>query len=197
MPIPHTYLVDARELYDGGKEVVGGQVHHVLHQVPCPHEVVQHILPTMTVCIPVTVTVSSLATHDLLTEQRDWPAKKPLQMSCISEDKCWEAWDTTCGQKGKDITSLITWRREAQKEEAFNDCLWNGEKGALSIRLILELFQRQWLGNFGFFMIQDHFIIWSEKLKRSWTLTTSQYTMAHIVYFKTQRTVTENTKVTY
>ena len=88
MPTPHTYLVDAGELYDGGKEVVGGQVHHILHQVACPHEVVQHILPTTTVHIAVIVTVSSLATHDLLTEQRDWPAKKPLQMSCISEDKC-------------------------------------------------------------------------------------------------------------
>ena len=39
-------------------------------------------------------------------------------------------------------------------------------------------------------------IISSEKLKRDWTLTTSQYTITHIVYFKTQRTVIENTKVT-
>ena len=46
------------------------------------------------------------------------------------------------------------------------------------------------------FMIQDYFIISSEKLERGWTLTTSQYTIAHILYFKTQRTVTENTKVT-
>ena len=35
------------------------------------------------------------------------------------------------------------------------------------------------------------FIISSEKLKRGWTLTTSQYTITHILYFKTQ-----NTKVT-
>ena len=28
-----------------------------------------------------------------------------------------------------------------------------------------------------------------------WTLTTSQYTMTHILYFKSQRTVIENTKV--
>ena len=33
---------------------------------------------------------------------------------------------------------------------------------------------------------QDSFIISSEKLKHGWTLTTSQYTITHIVYFKTQ-----------
>ena len=32
----------------------------------------------------------------------------PSQMACFSEDlKCWEAWDTTCGHKAKDITPLI------------------------------------------------------------------------------------------
>ena len=36
-------------------------------------------------------------------------------------------------------------------------------------------------------------IIISEKLKCGGTLTTSQYTVTHIVYFKTQRTVIENT----
>ena len=44
--------------------------------------------------------------------------------------------------------------------------------------------------------IQDYFIISSDKLKRGWTLTTSRYTTTHIVYFKTQRTIVENTKVT-
>ena len=53
-------------------------------------------------------------------------------------------------------------------------------------------------GGWGFvrglgFKIQDYFIISSEKLKRGWTSTTSQYTITHIVYFKTQRTVIENT----
>ena len=38
-------------------------------------------------------------------------------------------------------------------------------------------------------------IISSEKLKRGWTLTTTQYTITHILYFKTQRTVIENTKL--
>ena len=38
-------------------------------------------------------------------------------------------------------------------------------------------------------------IISSEKLKRGRTLTISQYTITHIVYFKTQRRVIENTKV--
>ena len=36
------------------------------------------------------------------------------------------------------------------------------------------------------FKIQDHFIISSEKLKRGWTLTTSQYTVTHIWYFTTK-----------
>ena len=45
--------------------------------------------------------------------------------------------------------------------------------------------------------IQDYFIISSEKLKRGWTFTTSQYTVIDTVYFKTQRTVIENTNVTY
>jgi len=39
-------------------------------------------------------------------------------------------------------------------------------------------------------------IISSEKLKHGRTLTTSQYTITHILYFKTLRTVIENTKVT-
>ena len=46
------------------------------------------------------------------------------------------------------------------------------------------------------FKIQDYFIISSEKLKRGCTLTASQYTITYIVYFKTQRTVIENTKDT-
>ena len=45
------------------------------------------------------------------------------------------------------------------------------------------------------FKVLDYFIISSEKLKRGSTLTTSQYTIAHTVYFKPQRTVIENTKL--
>ena len=37
----------------------------------------------------------------------------------------------------------------------------------------------------------------SEKLKRGRTLTTSQYTITHILYFKIQKSVIEHTKVTY
>ena len=37
---------------------------------------------------------------------------------------------------------------------------------------------------------QNYFIISSEKLKPGWTLTTSQYTIKHFVYFKIQRTHT-------
>ena len=41
--------------------------------------------------------------------------------------------------------------------------------------------------NWGQVKIQDYFIISSEKLKRGWILTTSQYTKKHILYFKTQK----------
>ena len=37
---------------------------------------------------------------------------------------CWEAWDTTCGHKAKDITPLIAWR-----EEALDDLPWKDERG--------------------------------------------------------------------
>ena len=37
------------------------------------------------------------------------------------------------------------------------------------------------------FKLQDYFIISLEKLECGWTLTTPQYTISHIVYFKTQR----------
>ena len=48
-----------------------------------------------------------------MTEQIDWQAKQPSQVTCISEDlMCWGSWDTTCGHKAKDITPLIAWRRE-------------------------------------------------------------------------------------
>ena len=48
-------------------------------------------------------------------------AKQPSHVACFSEDlKCWEAWDTTCGHKAKDITTSIAWRREAWKEEALS-----------------------------------------------------------------------------
>ena len=58
-----------------------------------------------------------------------------------------EAWDTTRGHKSKEITPSITWRREAQKEEAIIDLPWEDEKGPSSIRPTLELFQGQHWGN--------------------------------------------------
>ena len=79
----------------------------------------------------------------------EWPATQPSQMACFSEDlKCWEAWDTTCGRKAKDITPSIAWRREALKEEALDDLPWQDERGPSSIRLTFEPFQRQRCGNF-------------------------------------------------
>ena len=70
-------------------------------------------------------------------------------MACFSEDlKCWEAWDTTCRHKTRDITPLITWRRERWKEEALDDFPWKDERGPSSIRQTLEPFQRWHCGNF-------------------------------------------------
>ena len=75
--------------------------------------------------------------------------KQPSQEACFSEDlKCWEAWDTTCGHRAKDITSSIAWRREVWKEEARDDLRWQDERGPASVRRTLELFQRQRWGNF-------------------------------------------------
>ena len=66
----------------------------------------------------------------------------------FSEDlKCWEAWDTTCRYKAKDITPSIAWRREAWKEEALDDLPWKDERGPSSIRWTLGSFQRQCWGN--------------------------------------------------
>ena len=40
-------------------------------------------------------------------------AKQPPEVACFSKDlKCWEAWDTTCGHKVKDITPSIAWLGE-------------------------------------------------------------------------------------
>ena len=73
----------------------------------------------------------------------------PGQVACFSEDlKCWEAWDSTCGHKAKDITPSIAWRREALKEETLDDLPWKDERGPSSIRRTLEPFQRQRWGNF-------------------------------------------------
>ena len=84
-----------------------------------------------------------------MTEQIDWRAKQPSQVACFSEGlKCWGAWDTTYGHKAKDITPLITWRREAMIEEALDDLLRKDERGTSSIRRTLKPFQRQRWGNF-------------------------------------------------
>ena len=64
------------------------------------------------------------------TEQIDWRAKQPPRVACFSEDlKCWEAWDTNCGQKAKDIIPSITWRREALCVER-----WSARRSSLKGR---------------------------------------------------------------
>ena len=46
-----------------------------------------------------------------MTKQTDWWAMQPSQVVFILEDlKCWSIWNTT-----KDITLLVTWRREMWK----------------------------------------------------------------------------------
>ena len=43
-----------------------------------------------------------------IKEQIDWRVKATMIMGRTSEDlKCWEAWDTTCGQKATDITPSV------------------------------------------------------------------------------------------
>ena len=70
-----------------------------------------------------------------------WRAKQPSQVACFSEDqKCWGAWDTTCGHKAKDITPSIAWRRKARKEEALDDAPWKDERRLSSIRRTMEPF---------------------------------------------------------
>ena len=106
----------------------------------------------------------------------DWRAKQPSQVACFSDDlKCWEAWDTTCGHKAKDITPLITWRREALKKKVLDDLPWKDERGPSSIRQTLEPFQRQRWGNlwetwwnaYGLFRVHRY------HLELNWTMLSS------------------------
>ena len=47
-------------------------------------------------------------------KRTDPAGKATITNGFISEDlKCWGAWDTKCGNRVKDITPSITWRREA------------------------------------------------------------------------------------
>ena len=59
-------------------------------------------------------------------------------------------------------------------------------KCASSLSLLCPCQQKDKTSRCVWFKIQDYFITSSEKFKRAWTLTTSQYTIAHIVYVKTQ-----------
>ena len=67
--------------------------------------------------------------------------KSSSHMACFSEDlKCWEAWDTTCEHKAKDITPSFAWRKGVFKEEALDDLPQKDKRGPSSIRWTLELF---------------------------------------------------------
>ena len=58
--------------------------------------------------------------------RRDWRAKQPAQVACVSDDlQCWGVWDTTRAHKGKGITPSIVWWREAQKKTVtYNISFW-------------------------------------------------------------------------
>ena len=84
----------------------------------------------------------AIHTQHARVKGNDWGdrllGKAALTSGFFSEDlKCWEAWDTTCGHKAKDTTS-IAWRREAWKEEALDDLPWKDERGPSSVRQTLE-----------------------------------------------------------
>ena len=110
-----------------------------------------------------------------VTEQIDLQAKHPLQVDCFSEDlKCWEAWDTTCGHKAKDVTPLIAWRRDALKEEVLGSLPWKDQRGPghHQIRWTLELFQRQCWGNFWEMGLSAYGLFWAHRyhFELNWTV---------------------------
>ena len=63
-----------------------------------------------------------------MMKQIHWQAKQSSQVACFSDLKYWGAWDTTCRHKAMDITQLITWRREALKEEMLDDLPWKDKR---------------------------------------------------------------------
>ena len=64
-----------------------------------------------------------------MTKQINWQAVQPSQVVCISDLRCWGAWDTTCGHKAKAVTPSIAGR----KETALHSLPWKDERGMLSI----------------------------------------------------------------
>ena len=82
-----------------------------------------------------------------MTEQTDWRAKLQSQEACVAEDlKCRGAWDTTCGQYGKDVTPSIASRIVERGSAWQSSSKWRERPS--SIRRTLELFQRQRRGSF-------------------------------------------------
>ena len=45
-------------------------------------------------------------------------ASKATITSGLHCERCWEAWDTTCGHKAKDITPSTAWRRGTERGNA-------------------------------------------------------------------------------
>ena len=84
--------------------------------------------------IPVGVLPWACRCEGKCTEQIDWRAKQHSQVACGSKDLSEEELETlTCGQKVKDITPLIAWRREAWKEESARRSSFKGrERGIVS-----------------------------------------------------------------
>ena len=101
-------------------------------------------------------------------------AKQPSQVACFSENlKCWEAWDTTCGHKAKDITPSVAWRREARKEEALDDLPVKGRERAVVNQTNIGTVSKATLGkllrrggaHMGFSQRIDTTLNWTELIK--------------------------------
>ena len=100
--------------------------------------------------------------------------------------KCWEAWDTTCRHKAKDITPPIAWRREAWKEEALDDLPWKDERGPSSIRRNIGTVSKATLGELlrearmGFSELIDTTLDWTEQSSPQNTCTCNRQTIFYI-----------------
>ena len=81
-----------------------------------------------------------------------------------------EIGNTTSGNKAKDITPSIAWKREASKEEALGDLLWKDERGSSSVRWTFKgnvgkISKRQGGAHMGFSECIDTILNWTKRGK--------------------------------
>ena len=128
--------------------------------------------------------IKQLQVHKL-SRETGGQSMQPSQVACFSDDlKCWEAWDTTCGHKAKDIIPSIAWKREAWKEEALDNLPWKDERGPSSVRWTLEPFQRQCWGKLPRDGVKRKMMGFSERIDSilNWTELNWTQRCVHIVY---------------